>query len=84
MTGSATGRCKSRRAGRHGAGVATSIATAVVAALADAAGVSLDISGEEIPLSGFATLTMVGAVLGVTHIVAAAIIVPPIARRLAA
>jgi Family of unknown function (DUF6069) len=111
------------------AGVVASIATTVVAALADAAGVSLDVADEAIPLSGFATLTMVGAVigivmaaalarrarhprrvfvratvvltvlslvpdvavdahvatrivLGVTHIVAAGIIIPAIARRL--
>lgn len=109
---------------------AASIATMAVAALADVAGVSLDIADEPIPLSGFATLTMLGAVIGIaiaaisrrarhprrtfvratialtvlslvpdvfadaeiaarivlglTHIVAAVIIVPTIARRLAA
>lgn len=111
------------------AGVAASIATMIVAALADAAGVPLEISGETIPLVGFANVTMIGAVigtalaavfarqarrprtiflrttvaltvlslvpdviadadlatrfvLGLTHVVAAAIIVPVVARRL--
>lgn len=113
------------------AGIAASFATMAVAAIADAAGVSLDVAGEPIPLTGFATLTMLGAVLGIalaavlgrrvrhprpifvrvtivltvlslvpdviadadiaarlvlglTHIIAAAVIVPPLARRLAA
>jgi hypothetical protein len=47
------------------AGVAASIATMVVAALAGSAGVPLEISGETIPLLGFANLTMIGAVIGI-------------------
>jgi hypothetical protein len=113
------------------AGVVASVATMVVAVLADAAGVSLEIAGETIPYIGFANLTMIGAVIGIalaavlarrarqprstfvritvaltvfslvpdviadaeiatrmvlgfTHVVAAAVIVPAIARRLAA
>jgi hypothetical protein len=113
------------------AGIAASLATTLVAVVAELAGASLEIGGEPIPPSGFATLTMVGAVIGIalaavlarradkarstfvrtavlltvlslvpdviadadvatrvilgfTHVVGAAIIVPPIARRLAA
>lgn len=109
--------------------VAAGIATTVVAALGSAAGISLDVGGEPIPISGFATLTvlfsLVGVVLAVvlsrraarprtaflrttlvllvlsflpdllsdaaastkvllmtTHLVAAAIVVPSLARRL--
>lgn len=122
-----------RRVWRAGAvaGVVAAVATTGVAALADVVGVSLEIGGEQIPLLGFAQLTMVGAIigiaiaailarrarqprgtfvrtttvltalslipdivhadadvatrvtLGVTHLVAAAIIVPALARRLA-
>lgn len=113
------------------AGVAASVATTLVAAIADAAGVSLDVAGETIPLIGFTNLTMIGAIIGIalaavlgrrarhprstfvrtavaltllslvpdvvadadaatrfvlalTHVVAAAIVVPAIARRVAA
>jgi hypothetical protein len=112
------------------AGLAGSAATLTLAGAADAAGVSAAIDGEPIPPLGFATLTIIGAAIGVAmalfarharhprpvfvrttvaltalsllpitltdtdaatrivlavaHLVAAAIIVPPIARRLAA
>ena len=117
-----------------GAGVAAaaiaSVATSAVAAAGSAAGVSLDVSGAPIPVTGFATLTaifsLVGLVLALvlarfaarprtafvrttvaltilslvpdviadatpatkmllmlTHLVAAAIVIPAIARRLA-
>ena len=113
------------------AGVAASLATVAVAAVGEAAGVSLAVEGERIPLPGFAVLTMFGAIVGIvlagavahwsrhprsvfvrstvaltalsilpdvfadataatrlllgfTHVVAAAIIVPAIARRLSA
>jgi hypothetical protein len=109
--------------------VAAAAATSTVAAVGHAAGISLDIAGEPIPLAGFAQLTAVAALLGlalaavlartarraqrtfvrttvvltalslvpdlivsagpatrallmVTHLVAAAIVIPAIARRL--
>jgi hypothetical protein len=46
------------------AGAAAGVATVATAAVAHGAGVSLDISGEAIPLPGFAQLTVVGAVIG--------------------
>jgi peptidoglycan/LPS O-acetylase OafA/YrhL len=46
------------------AGVAASVATTAVAALAQAADVSLEISGKAIPLAGFAQLTLVAALIG--------------------
>lgn len=105
-------------------------ATSAVAAVAHAAGVSLEVGGEEIPLLGFANLTVILSVVGLgiatgirrwsaaprrtwvitasaltalslvpdvladasvatkvtlmtTHVVAAAIVVPALARRLA-
>jgi len=108
-----------------------SVATPVVAAAGNAAGISLDIAGAPIPVPGFATLTavfsLVGVVLAVvlarfarhprrifvrttvvltvlsfvpdviapaapatkallmlTHVVAAAIVIPAVARRLSA
>jgi hypothetical protein len=110
-------------------GAVAAVATVVVAAVAKAAGVSLEVGGEAIPLLGFAQLTLVGALLGVaiarlsgrarhprqafvvvttvltalslvpdvtadattatklvlmlTHVVAAAIVVPVLARRVA-
>jgi hypothetical protein len=118
-----------------GAGVAAtalaSIATPIVAAAGHAAGISLDISGQPIPVLGFATLTAFFSVIGLvlalilarvarhprstfvrttvvltvlslvpdvivdattatkvllmlTHVVAAAIVIPATARRLAA
>lgn len=45
--------------------VAASVATTVVAAVGHAAGVSLDISGEAIPLWGFAQLTAIFSLIGV-------------------
>jgi len=112
------------------AGLVGAAATSLTAAVARAADVSLEIKGEQIPISAFAVLTFVGAMLGVglatllsrrgrrprrsfmrmtvvltvlsilpdafadtdgasrivlavTHLVAAAIIVPSIASRLA-
>ena len=112
-------------------GAVASVATTVMAAVASAADVALTIDGEEIPLLGFAQMTMLGAVIGTvlawafskwasrprrtfvvttvvltalslvpdllvnastatklvlmaTHVVAAAIVVPPIAKRLSA
>ena len=52
------------RAGALG-GVAGSVATMLVAAVARAADVSLEIDGEAIPIAGFATMTLLGASLGV-------------------
>ena len=52
------------RAGALG-GVAGSVATMLVAAVARAADVSLEIDGEAIPIAGFATMTLLGALLGV-------------------
>jgi hypothetical protein len=107
-------------------GVAGAVATMLVAAVARAADVSLEIDGKAIPVAGFATMTLLGAVLGfglavalkrrgrfvavcsvltaaslipsitqpddtatkvvlvVTHLVAAAVIVPMLARQLPA
>ena len=45
-------------------GVLAAAATSVFAAIASAAGVPFKIDGESIPVSGFATLTLLGAVLG--------------------
>ena len=110
---------------------AAAVATTATAAAGRAAGISLDVSGAPIPVSGFATLTVVFSLVGlvlaavlsrtarrprrvfvrttvvltvlslvpdviadatpatrvllmVTHLVAAAIVVPAIARRLSA
>ncbi len=46
------------------AGVAAAASTTGVAALAEAADVSLKVSGEAIPVLGFAQLTLVGAIIG--------------------
>lgn len=46
------------------AGVATAAAMTAVAAVGHAAGVSLKIDGEQIPLLGFTQMTLLGAVLG--------------------
>jgi hypothetical protein len=114
-----------------GSGAVAAVATTVVAAVARAADVPLAIDGEEIPLVGFAQLTMMCAVIGtvlavsfakwarrpqrtfvvttvvltglslvpdviadattgsklvlmLTHVVAAAIVVPTLAKRLPA
>ena len=116
---------------RDGAGatVLAAVATAAVAAAGQAVGISLDISAAPIPVSGFATLTVMFSVIGlliavglrrfarrprttwirttvaltvvslvpdvlvdaaattkvllmVTHLVAAAIVIPAVARRL--
>lgn len=45
-------------------GAAAAVATTVIAAVARAADVPLAIDGEQIPLLGFAQLTMMGAVIG--------------------
>ncbi len=45
--------------------VVASIATTAVAAVGHAAGISLDISGEAIPLWGFAQLTAIFSLIGV-------------------
>jgi hypothetical protein len=45
-------------------GIAAAAATTTVAALAHAAGVSLEIDGEMIPLLGFAQMSFLGAVIG--------------------
>jgi hypothetical protein len=45
-------------------GVAAAAATTAVAAVAHAAGVSLEVDGEMIPLLGFAQMTLLGAVIG--------------------
>jgi hypothetical protein len=111
--------------------VVASVATASVAAAGNAAGISLDVAGAPIPVTGFAMLTAIFSVVGlvlaavlarfakrprtafvrttvvltvlslvpdvladatsgtkvllmVTHLVAAAIVIPAVARRLAA
>jgi hypothetical protein len=46
------------------AGVVAALATTVVAAVALAADVPLEVDGEAIPLYGFAQLTLVGAAIG--------------------
>ena len=46
-------------------GAVAAVATTVVAAVAVAADVPVAVGGEEIPLLGFAQLTLVGALLGV-------------------
>ena len=117
--------------GGTAATVVAAAATATVAAAAQAVGVSLDIAGAPIPVTGFAVLTVIFSVLGlliavglrrfarhprttwirttvaltvlslvpdvladaatgtkvllmVTHVVAAAIVIPAVARRLRA
>jgi len=45
-------------------GLAAATATTVVAAALHAAGVSLEVGGEMIPLAGFAQMTFLGAVIG--------------------
>lgn len=117
--------------GGAAATVLAAVATAAVAAAGPAAGISLDVSGAPIPVSGFATLTVIFSVVGllialglrrfarhprttwirttvaltvlslvpdvivdaavatkvllmVTHLVAAAIVIPVVARRLRA
>jgi hypothetical protein len=52
------------RAGAIG-GVIGAAATMLVAAVARAADVPLEIDGKVIPLAGFATMTLLGAILGV-------------------
>lgn len=111
------------------AGIVAAVATTIVAAVAMAADVPVEVDGQEIPLLGFAQLTLVGAAIGIllakaltrwtarpqrtftavtlvltalsivpdltidattatklvliaTHLVAAAIVIPAIARRL--
>ncbi|MCW2752088.1 MAG: hypothetical protein JWR83_3198 [Aeromicrobium sp.] len=51
---------------RHGAvaALAASAATSAVAAIAHAAGVSLDVNGEPIPVAGFATMTLLFTAIG--------------------
>ena len=45
-------------------GVLAAAATASVAALADLAGISLDVDGEPIPVAGFGTMTLAAVVVG--------------------
>lgn len=45
-------------------GVLAAAATAAIAAVAEAAGASLDVDGEAIPASGFATVTLMAVVIG--------------------
>jgi hypothetical protein len=79
-TGRTTGRSA---AGSHVwrtgavAGLAASLATSAVAALAHTLGVSLKIAGEAIPPGVATKLT-----LALTHIVATAIVIPALASRL--
>jgi Family of unknown function (DUF6069) len=56
----------SRPIWRHAtvAALAASAATSAVAAIAHAAGVSLDVNGEPIPVPGFATMTLLFTVVG--------------------
>ena len=46
------------------AGLAASVATAATAGVAHAAGVSLAVGGQAIPLPGFAQMTILGATIG--------------------
>jgi len=46
------------------AGVTASVATWATAAIADAAGVSLTVGGQSIPLIGFAQITLVASLIG--------------------
>ena len=46
------------------AGVTASLATTATAALADAAGVPLEVGGQSIPLLAFAQVTLVAAIIG--------------------
>src|SRR5687768_7674494 len=127
----ATAGARTRPLWRTGAvsGLVAAVATTVVAAVALAADVPLEVAGEQIPLLGFAQMTLLGAAIGVglakglqrwaarpqrsfvvatvvltvlsivpdvtidattasklvliaTHLVAAAIVVPAVARRL--
>jgi len=47
------------------AGLVAAVATTAIALVAGAAGVSFEIDGEAIPLSGYAQMTLIGAGLGV-------------------
>jgi peptidoglycan/LPS O-acetylase OafA/YrhL len=60
-------RPSTRRLVRSGAfgGVLAAVCTTVVAAIASAADVSLEVDGEAIPIPAFAWWTLVGAALGV-------------------
>ena len=59
------------------AALAASVATPVVAAAGQAAGISLDIEGAPIPLLGFATLTGIFSLVGVLL----AVVLSRVARR---
>jgi Family of unknown function (DUF6069) len=61
-----SGRVSAKRVWGTGlvAGAAAGIATSTVAATAHGAGVPLDVGGSPIPVSGFAQLTFVAAVIG--------------------
>jgi hypothetical protein len=65
-TGSTSTRTTARPVWRTGvaSGLLASAATTTVAGIAHAAGVSLDVSGEPIPLLGFAQLTFVFTMIG--------------------
>ena len=45
-------------------GAVAAVATTIVAIVARSAGIALDVDGEQIPLLGFAQLTLAGAVIG--------------------
>jgi Family of unknown function (DUF6069) len=62
----ATQSTRSRSLWRTGtvAGVAAAAAATAFAAVADAAGVALEVGGESIPLVAFAQLTLVAAIVG--------------------
>jgi hypothetical protein len=47
------------------AGAVAAVATTAIAGIAMAAGVDFEISGEAIPLAGFAQMTILGAVIGI-------------------
>jgi hypothetical protein len=55
-----------KRIGRTAAvaGVTAAFATSAVAGIAEAAGVSLKVGGQAIPLPGFAQMTLVGTLIG--------------------
>jgi len=55
-----------------GAGAVAAVATAATAAIAHAAGVSLAVGGKNIPVGGFASMTVLGALVGTVLAVALA------------
>jgi hypothetical protein len=131
VTPSATGKTRSLLVAGVAAAAVASVATSSVAAVGHAAGISLEVGGAPIPITGFASMTAVFSLIGLalaavlgrfarrprrafvrttvaltvlsfvpdlasdagagtkgllmlTHLVAAAIVIPAVARRLSA